>query len=108
MCLVSDRLLCDFRTESEFHISQRFLLHYSSVGLTASCFGLGATLSNLLGQIVVEKFGHMESLMGSFVLSIIPIVLFGLSMPETLGLRQKVITKELSISGDETITIELM
>ena len=59
------------------------------MGLTASCFGLGATLSNFLGQIVVEKFGHVESLAGSFLISFIPILLFCI-MPETLGLRSKV------------------
>jgi len=53
------------------------------MGLTASSFGLGATLSNLLGQIVVEKLGHVTSLLGSLLLSIIPIVLFALAMPET-------------------------
>jgi len=59
------------------------------MGLTASCFGLGATLSNLLGQIIVEKMGHVASLSGSLVLSIIPVVLFALGMPETLGQRGK-------------------
>ncbi|GKY91176.1 hypothetical protein MPSEU_000090300 [Mayamaea pseudoterrestris] len=56
------------------------------MGLTASCFGLGATLSNFLGQLVVEKFGHVASLTGSLFISIIPILLF-LFMPETLGQR---------------------
>lgn len=60
------------------------------MGLTASCFGLGGTLSNLLGQIVVEKMGHVASLTGSLLLSLIPIVLFSLCMPETLGQRGKV------------------
>lgn len=57
------------------------------MGLTASCFGLGATLSNLLGQIAVEKLGHVASLSGSLVLSLIPICLFALGMPETYGRR---------------------
>ena len=57
------------------------------MGLTASCFGLGATLSNLLGQIAVEKLGHVASLSGSFALSVIPIILFWLAMPETRGER---------------------
>lgn len=56
------------------------------MGLTASFFGLGATLSNFLGQLVVENFGHVASLMGSLVLSVIPIILFA-AMPETLGQR---------------------
>ena len=59
------------------------------VGLTASCFGLGATLSNLLGQIAVEKMGHVASLLGSLALSLIPICLFAVSMPETYGHRGK-------------------
>lgn len=59
-----------------------------AVGLTASCFGLGATLSNFLGQMVVEKFGHVASLMASGVISLVPVVLF-LFMPETLGMRTR-------------------
>jgi hypothetical protein len=57
------------------------------VGLTASFFGLGATLSNFLGQIVVEMFGHVTSLLGSLVISIVPLILFS-TMPETLGQRE--------------------
>mmetsp|Transcript_21515 Transcript_21515/g.50593 ORF Transcript_21515/g.50593 Transcript_21515/m.50593 type:complete len:462 (-) Transcript_21515:28-1413(-) len=53
------------------------------MGLTASCFGLGGTLSNLLGQIAVEHLGHVASLTGSLVLSFIPIALFWKFMPET-------------------------
>jgi Na+/serine symporter len=56
------------------------------VGLTASCFGLGATLSNFGGQLLVEHFDHVTSLMASLVLSIAPICLFTF-MPETLGQR---------------------
>ena len=59
------------------------------MGLTASCFGLGGTLSNLLGQIVVEKYGHVASLTASMFLSVLPIVLFTLAMPETAGSRGK-------------------
>lgn len=57
------------------------------MGLTASCFGLGGTMSNYFGQVVVEKFGHVASLSGSLVLSVIPLVLFGFFMPETMGKR---------------------
>ena len=57
------------------------------MGLTASCFGLGATLSNFIGQLVVEKMGHAASLSGSFILSLIPVVVFGIMMPETMGRR---------------------
>lgn len=57
------------------------------MGLTASCFGLGATLSNFIGQFVVEKMGHVASLSGSFILSLIPVVVFGIMMPETMGRR---------------------
>ena len=57
------------------------------MGLTASSFGLGATLSNYIGQNVVEAFGHVASLSGSLVLSVVPIVVFGVFMPETLGDR---------------------
>jgi len=63
-----------------------FSRYFATVGVTASCFGLGATLSNFLGQMVVENFGHVTSLMGSLIISIIPIVLFTF-MPETLGQR---------------------
>ena len=57
------------------------------MGLTASCFGLGATLSNFIGQNVVQMFGHVASLSGSLALSFIPIIIFGCFMPETLGDR---------------------
>ena len=35
------------------------------MGLTASMFGLGATLSNFLGQNIVERYGHVASLSAS-------------------------------------------
>jgi len=57
------------------------------MGLTASCFGLGATMSNFLGQLVVEHFGHATSLTCSLVISFVPVVLFAAAMPETLGIR---------------------
>ncbi|CAB9516376.1 MFS-type transporter [Seminavis robusta] len=57
------------------------------MGLTASSFGLGATMSNLIGQLLVEKFGHVTSLTCSMWLSVVPILLFGGLMPETLGQR---------------------
>mmetsp|Transcript_8245 Transcript_8245/g.13618 ORF Transcript_8245/g.13618 Transcript_8245/m.13618 type:complete len:476 (-) Transcript_8245:277-1704(-) len=71
------------------------------MGLTASCFGLGGTLSNLLGQMVVEKFGHVASLTGSLFLSVIPIVLFTLAMPETAGSRGTN-TKSTAVVVDNT------
>ena len=71
------------------------------MGLTASCFGLGGTLSNLLGQIVVEKSGHVASLYGSLVLSVIPIILFSICMPETLGQRGKLVQKP--VMGSEVV-----
>jgi hypothetical protein len=64
------------------------MLLRSTVGVTASFFGLGATLSNFLGQIVVETFGHMTSLKASFVISLVPVLLFQF-MPETLGMRTR-------------------
>jgi len=57
------------------------------MGLSASCFGLGATLSNYLGQMIVENMGHVASLTGSLFLSFIPVILFAALMPETMGLR---------------------
>ena len=57
------------------------------VGLTASSFGMGATLSNYFGQLLVEKFGHVVALSASMWLSVVPIALFGSLMPETLGQR---------------------
>jgi hypothetical protein len=59
-----------------------------TVGVTASSFGLGATLSNFFGQMVVEHFGYMTSLMASFVISLVPVLLFQF-MPETLGMRTR-------------------
>ena len=67
------------------------------MGLTASAFGMGATLSNYLGQKVVEHVGHVASLTGSLVISIIPIVLFAIFMPETLGKRGSARSKSVSI-----------
>jgi hypothetical protein len=67
-----------------------------SVGVTASSFGLGATLSNYFGQMVVEKFDHVTSLMASFAISLVPILVF-LFMPETLGMRTRK-EKELQAS----------
>jgi hypothetical protein len=37
----------------------------------------------------VEKYGHVASLTGSMFLSVIPIALFSLAMPETTGSRGK-------------------
>lgn len=59
------------------------------MGLTASMFGMGATLSNYLGQNIVEQFGHVTSLTGSLIISVIPIAIFGFFMPETLGDRDR-------------------
>ena len=58
------------------------------MGLTASMFGLGATLSNFLGQNIVERYGHVASLSASLIVSFIPIVIFCF-MPETLGDRDR-------------------
>jgi MFS family permease len=55
-------------------------------GLTASFFGMGATLSNYVGQMVVQEFDHVTSLTASFFISLIPLGLF-VWMPETLGIR---------------------
>eukprot|EP00977_Amphora_coffeiformis_P025695 scaffold21458_cov167-Amphora_coffeaeformis.AAC.7 len=63
------------------------------MGLTASSFGLGATLSNFLGQMVVEKFGHVASLTGSLILSVVPLLLFSF-MPETQGHRGDRVAKD--------------
>lgn len=56
------------------------------MGLTASFFGMGATISNFLGQMVVQHFGHVASLTMSLSLSFIPILVFSF-MPETHGKR---------------------
>ena len=69
------------------------------MGLSASCFGLGATLSNYIGQHVVESFGHVASLSGSLVISVVPIFVFGIFMPETLGGRGA-FTREVGTNGD--------
>jgi len=57
------------------------------MGLTASSYGFGATLSNLIGQHIVEIYGHVISLLGSLIISVIPIFIFFFFMPETLGSR---------------------
>jgi len=69
------------------------------MGLTASCFGFGATLSNFLGQLVVEKCGHVASLLGSFCISIVPVLLFAFFMPETMGQRGRYANKSMTPLG---------
>ena len=44
------------------------------------------TLSEYFGQQVVERYGHIAALSCSFVLSLIPLILYSF-MPETLGHR---------------------
>jgi len=78
------------------------------MGLTASCFGLGATLSNFIGQHIVENFGHVVSLKCSLLLSLIPILIFGCFMPETLGNRGSTKLsekKESNIHGDSYVEL---
>ena len=87
---------------SYFFRSHTFV--FVTVGLTASMFGMGATLSNFLGQHVVEKYGHVASLSGSLVLSVIPILIFGLFMPETLGDRDAKKGGESSSSSSSVAT----
>ena len=70
-----------------FQFSDPCVTLKTKVGLTASTFGLGATLSNFLGQHVVESFGHIASLLGSLMLSFIPLLILAGHMPETLGSR---------------------
>jgi len=65
------------------------LSHLDLVGMTASCFGLGSTISNFLGQMIVEKMGHVTSLSCSLLISFIPIVIFSMLMPETMNTRGK-------------------
>ena len=64
------------------------------MGMTASFFCLGAALSNFLGQIMVERYSHVASLLGSLALSGLPFIIFGCFMPETQGLRGKVKQQE--------------
>lgn len=47
---------------------------------------MGATLSNFLGQLVVEKYSHSTSLWMSLLISFIPILVFSF-FPETQGQR---------------------
>jgi MFS family permease len=100
--------------KASFFLSARFSVEDSYtyiffltllVGLTASCFGLGATLSNFLGQMVVEHFGHVASLMGSLILSIVPILLFS-TMPETYGRRGDRLEKKAT-EGYETFSLKV-
>ena len=57
------------------------------VGVSMSAYGLGATLSSFFGQMVSETYGHLASILFSFGLSFVPIIIFGLFMPETMGDR---------------------
>jgi len=65
------------------------------MGLTSACFGMGGTLSNLVGQWVVQMFSHSVSIIGSLCLSIVPILLFWIAMPETYGMRQESVESKL-------------
>lgn len=56
-------------------------------GLIGTTSGVGATLSNLIGQSLVENYGYNASLTGSLFLSIVACIVFSLFMPETYGLR---------------------
>jgi len=71
------------------------------MGLTASVWGIGATLSNFLGQMVVQHFGHVASLSMSLILSFAPIFLFS-AMPETFGMRGFGIEKSLASPNAES------
>jgi MFS family permease len=71
------------------------------MGLTASFFGLGATLSNFLGQLMVEKYGHVASLIGSLILSILPVFIFGCCMPETYGQRGNMSVAKRNANAEE-------
>lgn len=59
------------------------------MGLTASSFSLGSALSNYIGQIAVQNLGPVISLSGSLAISIVPIIIFSLLMPETLNTRSQ-------------------
>lgn len=63
-------------------------------------FGLGGTLSNFLGQQVVEKYGHVASLTGSLLISFVPILIFVLLMPETLGDRERNHHADCSVTAE--------
>jgi len=39
--------------------------------------------------MVVERFGHVASLSGSFFISFLPIAIFAIFMPETMNTRGK-------------------
>jgi hypothetical protein len=71
-----------------------------------SIHSLGATLSNFLGQVMVERYGHISSLVASLFMSFVPIVLFCF-MPETLGLRgSKPTTQKIDESGMYKLAID--
>lgn len=92
--------LCGFTLTDLFLLFILVSIIQNTVGLTASCFGLGATLSNFLGQMVVEQFGHVASLAGSLFLSVVPLLLFTF-MPETLGHRGDRISSILEQQSQE-------
>jgi hypothetical protein len=50
--------------------------------------------------MIVEYFGHTASLAGSFFVSLFPIVLFALAMPETYGRRGESGQKERPNQND--------
>jgi MFS family permease len=56
-------------------------------GLTSTCLSVGNAMSTFIGQIIVEKYGHITSLTCSLVLSFLPIFIFTFFMPETINMR---------------------
>ena len=85
-----------------------FSLHvWTTVGMTNSFFWFGRTCSTLIGQYVVEHLGHANALFGALIISFVPIIIFGLFMPETLNTRGNNSEPEdnISLTGtDEKIT----
>jgi hypothetical protein len=49
--------------------------------------------------MIVEYMGHVASLTGSLFISLIPIAIFGLFMPETLGQRGSATHKGAELEG---------
>lgn len=60
-------------------------------------------MSNFLGQMVVEKMGHVVSLSASFVISFIPIAVFTILMPETKNTRSKQVPNNNNKESDTMI-----
>jgi MFS family permease len=65
-------------------ISSRSGRFYLMMGITSSAMCLGATVSGYIGQSIAEDYGYAMAFSSLGALSLVPLLLYTLFMPETL------------------------